>query len=125
MVFIPLIKITILLENLEDEHTAHLIAMQQEKLEGLDYGKKLFIIFQLHKEKFLKHYHKRSNAETMSSAIKTNFSETLKSKNHTEQVNEMLCKIIAYNITVLIRRVYLKGCRPLVIFFVEQKFCTF
>jgi hypothetical protein len=28
--------------------------------------------------------------------------ETFKSKNHTAQENELLCKIIAYNITVLI-----------------------
>ena len=29
--------------------------------------------------------------------------ETLKSKERTAQINELLCKIIAYNITVLIR----------------------
>ncbi len=59
--------------------------------------------FQLKREEFLEHYHKRSNAETTFSAIKAKFGETIKSKNRTAQINEMLCKIIAYNITVVIR----------------------
>ena len=48
------------------------------------------------------HYHKRSNAESTFSAIKMKFGETIKSRNRGAQVNELLCKIIAYNITVLI-----------------------
>ena len=32
--------------------------------------------------------------------------------NHTAQVNEMLCKIIAYNITVLIREMIEMGADP-------------
>jgi len=59
--------------------------------------------FQLHKDDFLEHYHKRSNVESTFAAIKKKFGETLKSKDRTAQINEMLCKIIAYNITVLIR----------------------
>ena len=43
MVSIPLVKITILLESLEGEHIFPLIATRQEKLEGLEYGKKHFI----------------------------------------------------------------------------------
>lgn len=63
---------------------------------------KTFHYFQLHREEFMEHYHKRSNVESTFSAIKKKFGETLKSKNRTAQVNEMLCKIISYNITVLI-----------------------
>ncbi len=62
-----------------------------------------FHYFQLHREEFLEHYHKRSNAETTFSAIKNKFGETIKSKNKIAQINEMLCKIIAYNLTVVIR----------------------
>jgi transposase len=65
--------------------------------------RRAFHYFQLHKDEFLEHYHKRSNAESTFSAIKKKFGETIKSKNRTAQVNEMLCKIIAYNITVVIR----------------------
>ena len=58
--------------------------------------------FQLHKEEFLEHYHKRSNAESTFGAIKKKFGESVKSKNRTAQENELLCKVIAYNITVLV-----------------------
>jgi transposase len=51
----------------------------------------------------MEHYHKRSNVETTFSSIKKKLGETLKSKNKTAQINELLCKIIAYNITVLIQ----------------------
>jgi transposase len=74
--------------------------------------RKTFHYFQLHKEEFIEHYHKRSNAESTFSAIKKKFGETLKSRNHTAQVNEMLCKIIAYNITVLIREFIEMGADP-------------
>lgn len=73
---------------------------------GTSKGSKLwnqaFHYFQLHRDEFLAHYHKRSNVESTFGAIKMKFGETLKSRNRTAQVNEMLCKIIAYNITVLI-----------------------
>jgi hypothetical protein len=49
-----------------------------------------------------------SNVETTFFAIKAKFSATLKSKNQTAQVNELLCKLIAYNITVLIDTIYVE-----------------
>ncbi len=58
--------------------------------------------FQLHKDEFMEHYHARSNVESTFSAIKKKFGETIKSRNRVAQENELLCKIIAYNITVLI-----------------------
>ena len=58
--------------------------------------------FQLHRDEFDEHYHKRSNAESTFGAIKKKFGETLKSRKRRAQVNELLCKIISYNITVLI-----------------------
>jgi transposase len=64
--------------------------------------RKTFHYFQLHKEEFLEHYHKRSNVESTFAAIKKKFGESVKSKNRIAQENELLCKIIAYNITVLI-----------------------
>ena len=73
---------------------------------------KAFYHFQNNKEDFLKHYHKRSNVETTFMAIKQKFGETLKSKNTTAQVNELLCKILAYNITVLIRCMYERNIAP-------------
>lgn len=73
---------------------------------------KAFHHFHGNKEDFLKHYHKRSNVETTFMAIKRKFGETLKSKNKTAQVNELLCKILAYNITVLINCMYTRNVVP-------------
>ena len=69
---------------------------------GSPLWKRAYHYFQLHKEEFMEHYHKRSNAESTFSAIKKKFGETIKSKNRVAQENELLCKIIAYNLTVLI-----------------------
>lgn len=74
--------------------------------------RRMFHYFAYNKEDFLKHYHKRSNVETTFSAIKKKLGETLKSKNTTAQINELLCKIIAYNITVIIQEMHELGIKP-------------
>jgi transposase len=61
-----------------------------------------FHYFQLHKDEFMEHYHKRSNVESTFHAIKQKFGETIKSRNRVAQENELLCKVLAYNLTVLI-----------------------
>ena len=45
-------------------------------------------------------------------AIKRKLGETVQSKNRIAQENEMLCKIIAYNITVLIHSMIELGVTP-------------
>ncbi len=42
---------------------------------------KMYHYFQLNKDEFMEHYHKRSNIEATNAAIKRKFGETLKSKN--------------------------------------------
>ena len=74
--------------------------------------KKMFHYFQLNRDEFMEHYHKRSNIEATNAAIKRKFGETLKSKNQTAQVNELLAKIIAYNLTVVIHEMYENGINP-------------
>jgi len=74
--------------------------------------KKMFHYFQLNRDDFMEHYHKRSNIEATNAAIKRKFGETLKSKNPTAQVNELLAKIIAYNLTVVIHEMYENGIQP-------------
>lgn len=78
----------------------------------MGWWKKAFHYFQLRRDEFDEHYHKRSNVESTFSAIKKKFGETLKSRKRTAQVNEMLCKIIAYNITVLISAMFELGITP-------------
>jgi transposase len=67
---------------------------------------KLFHYFQLHKEEFDAHYHRRSNVESVFGAIKKKFGETLKSKDRVAQENELLAKIVAYNLTVLVHEMF-------------------
>jgi transposase len=74
--------------------------------------KKMYHYFQLNREEFMEHYHKRSNIEATNAAIKRKFGETLKSKNPTAQVNELLAKIVAYNLTVVIHEMYENRIEP-------------
>ncbi|MFH1257112.1 MAG: transposase [Candidatus Diapherotrites archaeon] len=69
----------------------------------------MFHYFCLNQEEFLKHYHLRSNVETTFAMIKSKLGETLKSKNLTAQKNELLCKLIAHNIIVLIQEIHELG----------------
>lgn len=65
------------------------------------------------------HYHKRSNIEATNAAIKHKFGETLKSKNPTAPVIELLAKIVAYNLTVVIHEMYENGIKPEFAFFIK------
>ena len=62
---------------------------------------KLYHYYALNQDKFLEHYHKRSNVETTFSMIKAKFGGSLRSKTRTAQINEALCKVLAHNICVL------------------------
>lgn len=82
------------------------------KARGSTLWGKMYHYFKLNREEFMDHYHKRSNIEATNAAIKRKFGETLKSKNPTAQVNELLAKIIAYNLTVVIHEMYENGIQP-------------
>jgi transposase len=82
------------------------------RADGSALWKKMFHYFQFNRDEFMDHYHKRSNIEATSAAIKRKFGETLKSKNPTAQINELLAKIVAYNITVVIHEMYKNGINP-------------
>jgi transposase len=59
-----------------------------------------------HREYFMMHYHKRSNAESVFSMIKRKFGNHLYSRSDVGQVNEILCKALAHNICVLIQEYF-------------------
>ena len=82
------------------------------KARGSALWNKTFHYFQLHRDEFDKSYHKRSNVESTFHAIKRKLGETVQSKNRIAQENEMLCKVIAYNITVLIHSMIEMGITP-------------
>ena len=62
--------------------------------------------FQLNQDEFLQHYYDRSNVETPFFAVKVKFDYSVKNKNFVSPTNEVLCKLIARNITVLINAMY-------------------
>lgn len=73
---------------------------------------KAYHYFQLHRPEFDAHYRKRANVECTFSALKRKFGETLRSKNRVAQENELLCKLLAYNISVLIHEMHETGTEP-------------
>jgi len=68
--------------------------------------------YNFNREVFMQHYHKRSNAETVFSMIKTKFGGAVRSKTPVAQVNEVLCKVLCHNICVLIQSIYELGIAP-------------
>lgn len=80
---------------------------------GAQVWRRMFLYFQLNQEEFMKHYNQRSNVESTIAAVKKKLGETLRSKNRTAQINELLCKLIAYNITVLIHEMKELGIEPI------------
>ncbi|HJJ38525.1 MAG TPA: transposase [Methanocorpusculum sp.] len=73
---------------------------------GCPAWREAFLNFLQHRDEFYAHYHKRSNVETTFGAIKAKYQEKLKSKNEVAQMNELYCKMIAYNISVVIRMAF-------------------
>lgn len=71
--------------------------------------KKMWHFFQLHREDFMKHYHKRSNVETVFHMIKSKFRDHLRSKDSIAQTNEILLKVLCHNICVVIQEMHELG----------------
>jgi len=74
--------------------------------------RQMYHYFSFNQERFLQHYHKRSNVETTFSMIKAKFGDALRSKTETAQTNEALCKILCHNICCLIQSIFEFGIEP-------------
>jgi len=74
--------------------------------------KRMYHLFQANREEWETHYHMRSNVEAGFAAIKKKLGETLKSRNPVAQTNELLAKVLAYNLTVLIHEMCEHGVVP-------------
>lgn len=72
----------------------------------------MYHLFQANREEWESHYHMRSNVEAGFTAIKKKLGETLKSRTPVAQTNELLAKVLAYNLTVLIHEMYEHGVVP-------------
>src|SRR6185503_2271783 len=69
----------------------------------------LYHLYNLRRDDFLAHYHARSNVESTFSAIKRVFGDTLRSKTRPAQINELLLKVIAYNIVCVVHSTFELG----------------
>jgi transposase len=67
---------------------------------------KMYHYFMFHREEFLRHYHMRSNVESVFHMIKTKFGDSLRSKDKTAQINEVLLKVLCHNICVVIQEIH-------------------
>ncbi|EQD75322.1 transposase, partial [mine drainage metagenome] len=68
--------------------------------------------FMLRREEFDARYQARSNVESVNSAIKRKLGEPLLHRDRTARFNELLAKILAYNIGVIIQQIYENGIDP-------------
>ena len=73
---------------------------------------RMYHVWMLDREAFLRHYHQRSNVETTFSMIKGKFGDSVRSKTFPGQANEVLCKMICHNVCVLIQEMFELGIRP-------------
>jgi transposase len=80
--------------------------------EGPAAWRRMWGMFMYKQAEFLAHYHRRSNVETTFSMVKRKFGGSVRSKNFTAQVNEILCKILCHNLAVLVHAVHELGVAP-------------
>ena len=73
------------------------------------YFKTAFRFFKENKEGYLDSYHKRSNIESTFSMIKRRFGNNIKCKKEISQDNEILAKVLAHNICVLVQEIFLNN----------------
>lgn len=82
------------------------------RAEGSPAWKRMWAMFVLKQGEFLASYHKRSNVESVFSAIKRTLGGSVRSKKFTAQTNEVLCKILAHNLIVLVHAMHELGIEP-------------
>ncbi len=63
---------------------------------------RMFRYYQYEQEKFMKHYHKRSNVESLFSAVKRKFGDGVRSRTPAAMVNETYAKFVCNNLTAVI-----------------------
>lgn len=79
------------------------------KARGSHVWSKMYRFFKEKAEEFGEHYHIRSNIEATYSMVKRKFSNHLKSKRTTAQINEILMKFLCLNICILIEESFERG----------------
>jgi transposase len=70
---------------------------------------KMFHLFSYNKEEYTALYHKRSNIESTFAAVKAKYGDSVRSKSEAAMRNEVLCKILCFNISRVILATYEPG----------------
>jgi transposase len=73
---------------------------------------RMFHLFCANKDDYLYHYHRRSNVESVFSAVKRKFGDFVRSKTSTAMRNEVLAKLVCHNLCCLISAMYELGLTP-------------
>lgn len=73
---------------------------------------KMFHLFCANREDYLKHYHRRSNVESVFSAVKRKFGESVRCKTLTAAKNEVYAKLVCQNVCCLIQAMYELNLAP-------------
>jgi transposase len=68
--------------------------------------------FTLNQGRFLAHYHRRSNVETVFAMMKARFGASVASRLPTAQVNEVLAMCDAHNLCCLVKAIFTAGLAP-------------
>lgn len=74
---------------------------------GSNIWKTMYLYFHEHAEDFAKHYHKRSNVESVFSMIKARFGNNIRCKKPVSQDNEILLKCLCHNLCCLVQEIFL------------------
>lgn len=74
--------------------------------DGSPHWKKKYREYHTQREAFNAAYHQRSNVEATNHAVKAKLGETLRSRKPTAQKNELLAKVVAYNIGVIVHEMH-------------------
>src|ERR1700690_4579990 len=82
------------------------------KGDGSAAWRRMFGLFMYKQPEFLAHYHARSNVESTFGAMKRKFGASVRSKNPTAQVNEVLCKALCFNLSMLVHAIHELGIEP-------------
>ncbi len=82
------------------------------KAKGSEMWRKMWLYYEYKREDFDRHYHQRSNVETLFAMIKMKFGGSVRSKDEIAQANELYLKYLCHNICVLISSIYELGIQP-------------
>lgn len=74
--------------------------------------KRMLSMFRHEHGRFMGHYNKRNNVETVFSMLKANFGDYVRGRDERAQINEALAKVLCHNLCVLIQSIYELGLEP-------------